>query len=141
MTVPSDTPPKPIPSPSPGTRWFWDACEDERFLLQRCGDCSELRFYPAPVCPCCSSDEWTTEAVEGTGVIESLTVVHHATSEFFEDDTPYPIALVQLDEGVRVMGNLVDCEPSTVDIGDRVELVWERRPDGTIYQFTPTAAP
>lgn len=138
MVTMSDDPPKPVPSPSPGTRWFWDALEDGRFLIQRCTVCSEPWFYPSTICPQCGHDEWDTFEADGHGVVESHTMQHHAPNAAFESDVPYPIVLVELDEGVRVMGNLVDCDPETVEIGDDVELVWERRQDGVIYQFTPT---
>lgn len=135
MTVTDNHSTKPLPTPSHGTRWFWEACDKEKFLIQRCTDCSSIWFYPSPICPNCSSDNWTTVEADGTGIVESFTVVHHAPSDAFRADVPYIIALVELVEGVRVMGNIVDCGPGEVGIGDDVELVWEQREGGLLYQF------
>jgi len=130
--------PKPIPTPSPATEWFWDACDEERLLLQQCKDCSSFRAYPARVCRTCNGTDWTAVEADDTGTIESVTVVHHAPSEPFRADTPYVLALIELRDGVRVMGNVRDCDPESVSIGDPVELVWETREEGKIYQFEPT---
>lgn len=130
------TPPKPVPSPSHENEWFWEACDNERFLLQECDTCGTVRFYPASFCPNCHGETWNQLEATGTGELKTYTEVHYAASAAFKEDTPYVVALVELDEGVDVMANIVDSDPSTIKIGAPVELVWEQREGQKIFQFT-----
>lgn len=126
---------KPAPVPSHENEWFWEACNEERFLIQQCTDCEELRFYPAAICPACHSESWTTVEADGEGHVVSFTVVHYAASEVFEDAAPYVVALIELSEGVTVMGNLPDADPADIEVGSDVEIVWEDRGPQRVYQF------
>lgn len=125
---------KPVPTPSEDTAPFWDACNDGRFVVQRCTDCGHERFYPAAVCPNC----WNTEAddveLDGNGTVESFTVVHRAPTEAFEGETPYVVALITMGADVTVMANVL-AEPADVSVGDSVELTWEERDGQQLYQF------
>ncbi|WP_323173380.1 OB-fold domain-containing protein [Natrialba sp. PRR66] len=127
---------RPVPTPSEDTAEFWDTCNDGQFVVQRCTDCEHERFYPAAVCPNC----WNTgsEAVEldGSGTVESFTVVHRAPTEAFEGDTPYIVALVKMGStnDVTVLANVL-AEPADISVGDSVVLAWEDRGDKQLYQF------
>jgi uncharacterized OB-fold protein len=115
---------------------FWDATRDERYLVQWCSACNTPIFYPREVCPTClSSDalEWKTS--NGTGTVHAISVQHRPANPTMAERVPYAVALVEVDAGadgavVRVMSNVVNCDPETVRVGDRVRLVWEPLSDG-----------
>lgn len=123
-----------LPATSADTERFWAACDDGRFVVQRCTDCGRERFYPAAVCPDCWSRDFEEVELDGRGTVESYTVVHHAPREAFEDDVPYVVALVGLSDDVTVMAN-VRGDPEAVAVGDPVTLCWEERGDRQLYQF------
>lgn len=125
---------KPVPTPSEDTTRFWDACNDGRFVVQRCTDCGHERFYPAAVCPNCWNTASEEVELDGNGSVESFTAVHRAPTEAFEGETPYVVALVRMGSDVTVMANVL-AEPADVSIGDSVELIWEERGDQQLYQF------
>ena len=115
------------PVPDAVTQPFWDGVAEGVLRLQRCRDCDRHVFYPRAVCPfCMTSDlEWT-EAT-GAGLVHSFTIVHRAPPDY-RDDVPYVVALVDLDEGVRMMTRLVDVEPSAVVAGMAVEAAIQGEP-------------
>lgn len=125
---------KPVPTPSEDTAEFWDACNDGRFVVQRCTDCGRERFYPAAVCPDCWNTEWEEVELDGNGTVESFTVVHRPPTEAFGGETPYVVALVSLGTDVTVMANVL-ADPDAVSVGDAVELTWEERDGQRLYQF------
>jgi uncharacterized OB-fold protein len=104
------------------------ALQDAFPTLRRCASCGALRFYPKPLCPACHSMETERAEVSGRGEVYSFTVVHRAPSAELKAETPYVVALIDLDEGVRVTGRLLapqGCEPRC---GDRVRLTASDRP-------------
>jgi uncharacterized OB-fold protein len=128
---------KPSPKPNADTAEFWAACNRGELTYQVCGDCGHVQFYPRALCTACQSGrlEWRTSA--GRGEVHTFTVNHRAPNEAFRQDAPYVIALVDLDEGFRMMMNVLDCPAEQVAIGMRVKVVFEDR-DG---QKIPQAAP
>ena len=110
-----------FPEPDADSRPFWDGVAAAVLRIQRCLQCRRHVFYPRALCPyCMGSLEWV-DAV-GTGTIHSYTVVHRAPAEEYRAEVPYAVVLVDLDEGVRMMSRLVDCDPSEVRIGAAVEV-------------------
>ncbi|NUR83192.1 MAG: Zn-ribbon domain-containing OB-fold protein [Nonomuraea sp.] len=99
---------KPIPKPTPETQPFWDGAAAGELRIQRCTQCERHYFYPRPACPRCGSEqvEWVTAS--GRGTLYSY-VINHGPAPGFE--APYVIAVVELEEGVRMMTNLVGVEP------------------------------
>ncbi len=116
---------RPRPKPSPTTEAFWEATAAERFLLQRCRACATAQFYPKTTCTTCGSAELDWEAASGRGTLHTFTVARRATHPAFEGTEPYVVAIVELAEGPRVTGNIVDCPVDDVRIGMDVELVWD----------------
>jgi uncharacterized OB-fold protein len=106
----------------PTTEPFWNACVEGRLTVQRCTACGAHQFYPRPFCLSCESAalEWTD--VKGTGTIYSLTTVRMPV--IAELPPPYLLALVDLDEGPRLLTNI---KAETAAIGDRVSLAWRQR--------------
>jgi uncharacterized OB-fold protein len=108
----------------PITAPFWEAAGRRQLTIQRCNACSRHQFYPRPFCIECSSDdvEWVNAA--GTGSVYSMTVVRIQISPEFSP--PYTVAVVELDEGPRMLTNIVG---KAVKIGDRVRVAWRDRSD------------
>jgi uncharacterized protein len=114
-------PERPYPEPEPLVRPFWDALKAGRLDIQRCTACSRHVFYPRAVCPHCGRGplEWVTAS--GSGTVHAFTVAHRAP-EAFRAEVPFVVALVDLDEGVRMMTRLVDVDRAQVSIGLPVKL-------------------
>lgn len=118
--------PRPVPDVTPETAPFWEGAAEEKFLLRHCEDCGLTYYYPRNVCPDCLSGNLTWHEAAGTGRIYSYTVLNHV-SGWPEDRLPVVHAHVELDEGPRVITNIVDCDPEELAIDDRVAV-----------QFVPT---
>lgn len=97
-------PPHPRPSITPDTAFFWEGLREQRLLIRRCARCGYLHHPPGPTCPRCQGSEWSTLEASGRGVIHSFVVVHQPQLPGF--DYPLAVALVELEEGVRLIGNL-----------------------------------
>src|SRR5246127_2127423 len=100
------------PAISPDTKFFWDGLREHKLLIQRCGGCGELRHPPRPMCPNCRSLDWEAVESSGRGSVYSYVMPHEPRFPFF--DYPYIVVLVELEEGVRLVSNLVDIHPGDV---------------------------
>ena len=120
--IPADdeTPRRPRPAISDDTRFFWEGVERGELLIQRCAGCGELRHPPRPMCPRCRSLEWDAVRASGRGRVHSFVVPHHPRLPAFPDR--YVVALIDLDEGTRLVTNLVGVAPEDVRIGMPVQL-------------------
>lgn len=131
---------KPLPIPDPVTQPFWDGLKRRELRIQRCVSCAQGVFYPRTGCPGCGSRtlEWITTA--GRGTVHAFTIAHRGVPAAFKGSAPYVVAMVELEEGARLMTNLVDVEPSpeAVRIGMAVEAVFEDVTDTvTLVMFKP----
>jgi uncharacterized OB-fold protein len=137
-------PKRPIPEPTPETAEFWAGARRGELRIQRCNACSKAYFFPRPFCPHCSSKdvEWFTAS--GRGRLYSY-VINHRPAMGFQDYTPYVIAVVELEEGPRMMTNIIgiDPTPETLPIDLPVEVTWEQQDERiTLPLFRPrTGAP
>lgn len=104
------------------TRPFWEAARRRELVVQQCRTCRAHQFYPRPSCLVCDSQDMAWVEVAGTGTVYSATTVHLKVTPDF--DPPYMVAIVELDEGPRLLTNLVGLEAK---IGDRVEVRWRER--------------
>jgi uncharacterized protein len=118
----------PIPHPNPETRPYWDAARAGRLDLQRCVPCDRLVWYPRRRCHRCGSDDLRWETLSGRASVYAFTVVHRAPDPSVE--VPYVVALVDLEEGARVMTNLVGIDPQDVRVGLPVEVRFRALDDG-----------
>ena len=116
------TPLRPPPGISDDTRFFWDGVREGKLLIQRCKACGSLRHPPGPVCPSCHSFEWDTLQASGRGTVYSFVVMHYPEVPPF--DHPNPIGLIELEEGTRLVAQLVGVKPAEVQIGQAVEVVF-----------------
>lgn len=128
---------KPLPPMTAETGPFWDGCRAGELRYQYCPACDRVQFYPRSICAGCGRSALEWRRSNGTGTVYALTVVYRPPSAAFAAGVPYAIALVDLDEGFRMMANVIDCDPEAVAIGDRVQVVFERRADTVLPQFTP----
>jgi uncharacterized protein len=119
------------------TRPFWEATKRSELLIQYCPQCSTYQFYPRVVCKNCLSDvEWVVSS--GKGTVYSFSVVHKAFNPEFKDKVPYIVALISLDEGPRMMTNLIGLAPEDVKIGMPVEVDFSKSfGEYKLVQFIP----
>jgi len=106
---------------------FWEGVAEGVLRVQRCGACGRHVFYPRAVCPHCTTGELAWVEAGGGGRVHSFTVVHRAPAEYREE-APYVVALVELDEGVRLMTRLVDVAPADVRVDMPVEVAIQGDP-------------
>lgn len=129
---------KPIAAPNSETRPFWEGCKRHELLLQACDACGHRQFYPRMLCTRCRSTSLSWKPARGTGVVHSFTIIRRAPSPAFKPDLPYVLALVELEEGVRMMTNVVGCEPEQVRIDLPVQVLFDDvTEDFTLPKFTP----
>jgi len=112
--------------------WFWDGVANGQLLVQRCRGCGALRTPIAPMCGRCRSLEWDASPVVGRGSIVTWIVSHHPTQP---DAAPRIVVLVELEEGVRVVSNVVDAGPDDVANDLPVELTFRTYGDVALPQF------
>ena len=130
------TGPIPVPHPSTISQPYWDGCRRGELLFQRCGVCSEITHTPAMICAHCASRDLTWERSAGTGSIYSWTAVWRPQTPAFS--VPYVAVIVDVDEGWKMLANIVDIEHDAVDIGMRVEVVFHALNDQiTLPYFRP----
>ena len=127
------------PGISDDTRFFWDGVGEGKLLIQRCKGCGSLRHPPGPVCPSCHSFEWDTVQASGRGTVYSFVVMHYPEVPPF--DHPNPIGLIELEEGTRLVAQLVGIKPADVQIGQAVQVEFNTFNDGEMIlpQFRPVA--
>jgi len=112
-----------LPPDTELSRPFWEGCRESELRLQHCSDCDRFQFYPRIVCSHCDSDALSWQAVSGRGRVASFTIVRRGISRAYE--APYVVALIDLDEGPRMMSSVVGCEPESVAVGDAVDVQFE----------------
>jgi uncharacterized OB-fold protein/acyl dehydratase len=140
---PSERPAAPEPRrkrPRPGIthdgRFFWEGIERGKLLIQRCVSCGKLRHPPGPMCPACQSLDWNTLEASGRGSVYSYVVAHHPPIPPFA--YPNVIALVELEEGTRLVSNLVGVSREELKMGMPVVLEIAEVEEGVkLPQFRP----
>jgi uncharacterized OB-fold protein len=127
-----------VPGVTPLTQPYWDGARRGELLLQRCSTCGHRWHPPLPLCPACHSDSVAWEPASGRGHVYSYTVVYHATHVAMADKVPYIAALIELDEGPRVLTNLRNCAEEDAYVGMPVRVAFEALTDEiTLPQFEP----
>jgi uncharacterized OB-fold protein len=127
-----------LPSIEAESRPFWDAAREGRFLIARCGSCGKAHHYPRPFCPFCWSEDVSWEDASGQATLYTYSTVYTNDLPPFSERLPYIAAVVDLDEGPRVMTNIVDCDPSELRIGMPLRVAFrELTPEVTAPVFRP----
>ncbi len=125
MSAPAGSPPRPRPVVQPWARRYWEAAREHRLELQYCEGCQRWIFYPRLACPHCSRDAPGWRQASGRGRIYSFTVVQANPPSAFAARLPYVVAVIILDEGVRLLSNVVQCDPATLRCEQPVEVAFE----------------
>jgi uncharacterized OB-fold protein len=117
---------KPLPQADPITAPYWESLKSHSMTVQRCNDTGKYFFYPRGLSPFTFSDNISWEPVSGRGTLYAYTIVHAMRAPGFAEEVPYVVAIVELDEGPRLMTNLieVDPDPEKIRIGSPVEVVY-----------------
>lgn len=126
------------PAGAPELEQYWEATRREVLLLPRCTSCRQVFWYPRAFCPFCHSDQLVWEEAAGGGTIYSFSVVRRAAGPW-EGAVPYVVAYVELDEGPRMLTNIVDCDPDALSVGQRVRLTFDPAGDVKLPRFRPEA--
>jgi uncharacterized OB-fold protein/acyl dehydratase len=131
-----ERPPRPRPAITHDNAFWFEGAKEHRLLIQRCTQCGELRHPPGPACPKCHSYEWDTVEASGRGTVYSYVVNHYPQVPAF--DYPLPIGLIELEEGTRLVADLVGVEPGNVRVGVPVEVEWQDHdPELSLPAFRP----
>jgi uncharacterized protein len=120
------------------SRSYWEPLHERRIVLQRCTACARLRFPPMPACPYCGTLGRGEESEStGLGAVYSYVRVHRALTPAMEGEVPYTVAVVQLDDGPRLLGRVE--ESGVLRIGDRVQPCFTEHGEWTELRFAPAA--
>ena len=127
--------PRPQPRfPEPDTQPFWEATKRHELTYQTCNKCNAVIFYPRSHCNKCGAGELTRRVSQGAGAVYTFTVIMQSRNPAFAELGPYAVAYVDLDEGFRIMTNIVGVQDPTRDIqcGMRVQLRWHDQGEGQL---------
>jgi hypothetical protein len=120
---------RPLPQPiTPESRPYWDGLREQKLMLPRCRTCGRAFFYPRALCPFCHTSDIEWFQASGRGRLYSFEIVYQTISKAFKVKPPYVLAMVELEEGPRLMSNLVNIEPDPKRIRCEmpVEVVFEK---------------
>jgi len=135
MTV---KPSKPKPRPAPESLPYWETAKEHRLALPHCDDCAQFWFPPSRTCPHCLSMNFAFKSVSGRGKVFSFVTFHRVYRPAFAEDVPYVVALVELDEGPRLLTNILGVSPDEVRCEMAVEVVFDDYDaDVSIPKFKP----
>ena len=130
---------KAAPVPTPETQPYWDGCAAGELRLQRCTHCDTFYFPPRPFCPDCLSDEVVWKPLSGRATLHTYVINHRAAPGF---EAPYAIAVVQLEEGPRLMSNIVGVPqtPEALELDMALQVAFEDRGDVQVPVFRPAGS-
>ncbi|MDE3074773.1 MAG: Zn-ribbon domain-containing OB-fold protein [Chloroflexota bacterium] len=127
-----------LPAASALTQPYWDGARQHKLMFQQCRACGTNWHPPMPICPECHSRDIGWIEAGGHGIVYSFTIVHHPTHPAFQEKVPYVVAIVQLDEGPRVVTNILNCDVHAVHGGMSVSVTYQDVTDSlSLPQFEP----
>jgi hypothetical protein len=129
---------KPVPQPTPNTQPFFDYAARGELRIPRCLDCGLTFFYPRTACPSCASERLEWMLCSGRAKLHTY-LINTRPAPGFEEDAPYAIAVVQLEEGPRMMSNIVECPqtPEALALDMDLEVVFDKHGDVAVPKFKP----
>jgi len=129
---------KPLPAISTLNQPYWDGLKQREMVLPKCEPCNKVWYPPTRFCPTCWSRDFSWQQLSGRGKVNSWVVFHQAYFSSLKDDVPYNVAEVELEEGPRLLTNLVELSQTQIRIGMSVEVVYEDVTDEvTLAKFKP----
>ncbi len=136
-TAITDAVAKPQPQISPGAEPFWEHAKRDELFLPFCEGCQKPFYYPRRWCPNCFSQNLSWRKMTGRGEVYSFSVIHQSPLPSYQQDVPYVLAIIELEEGPRMMTNVLECNVDAVHVGMAVEVIFEVRGAMKIPQFRP----
>ena len=137
--APAQKPPRPRPGTTHDNLFFFEGAQERRLLIQRCTACGALRHPPQPRCDKCGSYDWDAVEASGRGVVYSFVVNHYPQVPAF--DYPLPIGLIELEEGTRLVAQIVECPIESIAVGMPVEVTWlDDDPSQILPAFRPAGS-
>jgi uncharacterized OB-fold protein len=132
---------KPLPAISSLNKPYWDGLKNRELRLQKCDGCSHVWYPPSPLCPRCWSRKYSWSRLSGRGRVNSWVVFHQSYFHGYDDELPYNVAEVELEEGPRLLTNLVGVKNDEIRAGMPVEIVFDDvTGEITLAKFKPRAA-
>jgi uncharacterized OB-fold protein len=129
---------KPLPVRTEENAPFWDSAKRHALEMQRCNDCERFRYPVADFCPRCLSPEYEWQPVSGKATLYSFIIVHQRYDPSFADDLPYNVAIVELDEGPRLVSNIVGIPNGDIRVGMPLTISYEDvTEEFTLPKFKP----
>lgn len=125
---------RPLPLTDHVSEGYFAAAAEGRLLFQECAACGHRQFYPRACCTACAADTAWKEA-SGRGTVHTFTIIRQNWAMPFKDDLPYVVAMVELEEGVKMMTNITHCDPEAIEIGTPVEAYTVKVEDGLGLPF------
>jgi uncharacterized OB-fold protein len=131
---------KPLPAEDPDSAVYWEGCRQKKLMLQHCSSCSKPRYPANNFCPHCRDKNFTWKESLGKGRLYSWIVVRHPVpKEIYAEDVPYIVALIDLEEGVRIASNIVGCEPESITPDMTLQVIFKPVTEQvTLPLFEPT---
>lgn len=128
-----------VPAGIPGWQQpFWDSLKDHDVKVQQCDGCGAFRYAPKEICSKCHSSDHTWAAISGRGTIYTYTTVYRAPTPAYQEDAPYVIVHVTMEEGFRMVGTLTGMEPGAITVDQPVRVAYrDVTPEWTILEFEP----
>ena len=134
----SGAPLRPVPYPDEESGPFWEACARHELVIQTCAQCGHKHYPPRPMCPACQSLESRWEPASGRGRVWSWVVAHPPVIPSFADRVPFNVAVIELEEGVRMIGNVFDVSNEDLHESMPVEITFEDVEEGvSLPQWSP----
>lgn len=116
---------KPLPGVDVEAAPFWEYCKKHELRMQKCTQCGHVRNPPSILCPKCHSMDVAWKKLSGKGKVYSYTVFHRLYHEAFRNDIPYAVGIIQLDEGPRMLSNIIGCKIEDIKIDMPVKVYFE----------------
>jgi hypothetical protein len=117
---------------------YWDSLREHSVRVQQCTGCGAFRHVPKEICSKCMSAQFTWSPITPAGEVYSRTVIHRAPTPAYQQDAPYVLVHVAMDDGFRMIGGMPGVSPESVHIGLRVRVTYQDvTPDWTLLQFEP----
>ena len=129
------SPEKPLPVIDHDSAPYWEAAQEGRLDIPLCGDCGKHHFYPRAICPHCHSDNLKFDTVSGRGEVHTFTIARRPAGPAFAEDVPYVVALIELEEGPRMMSRIQTDDPESVQIGASVEVTFVKATDEITFPY------
>jgi len=133
---------KPLPTPSPESRPFWDGAKAHRLMVQKCTGCARHWHPPSVLCPGCGGRDFSWVESSGKGRVFSFVTYHRLYNKGWKDELPYVVAVVELEEGARLLSNVIGIDPAEITCDMAVEVAFDDvTEDVTLPKFRPAHPP